>query len=159
MKKFVLQFIVLVLVIFGALAIYASKITNLPFVPERPKVGIAQIKNIKINVEIADTADKRKQGLGDRQSLASDSGMLFIFEKPDVYKFWMKGLSFPLDLIWIRDNTVVDIIKNATPPEPNQKDETLPLYAPSQPIDKVLEVNAGFADANGIQAGDTIIIQ
>lgn len=159
MKKFVIQFIILVLVIFGALAIYTSKIVNLPFVPERPKIGIAQIRDVKINVEIADTASKRKQGLGGRQSLASDSGMLFIFEKPDVYKFWMKGLSFPLDLIWIRDNTIVDIIKNAPPPTQGQKDETLPLYAPIQPIDKVLEVNAGFVEIHGIQVGDTVIIR
>lgn len=145
--------------IFGALAIYTARVTNLPFVPEKPKTGTAQIRDLKINVEIADTADKRKHGLGGRQSLASDSGMLFIFEKPDVYKFWMKGLTFPLDLIWIRDNTIVDVVKNATPPMPGQKDETLPLYAPSQPIDKVLEVNAGFVDANGIQVGDTVIIQ
>ncbi len=159
MKKFVIQFIVLLVVIFGALAIYASKITSLPFVPERPKTSVVQVKSTKINVEVADTAAKRKQGLGGRQSLASDSGMLFIFEKPDVYKFWMKGLSFPLDLIWIRDETVVDIIKNAVPPMSGQKDETLPLYAPSQPIDKVLEVSSGFVDNHGIQVGDTIIIQ
>ncbi len=157
MKKFVLQAIVLVIVTFGALAIYASKITTLPFVPERSKTSIVQINNVKLNVEISDNASKRKQGLGGRQSLASDSGMLFIFDKLDVYKFWMKGLSFPLDLIWIRDSLVVDIIKNVTPPMPGQKDETLPLYAPSQPIDKVLEVNAGFVDAHGIKVGDRVL--
>lgn len=158
MKKFVIQVVFLIIVTFGALAIYASKITTLPFIPEKPKTNIVQINNTKVSVEIADTASKRKQGLGGRQSLASDSGMLFVFEKPDVYKFWMKGLAFPLDLIWIKDSKIVDIIKNATPPTPGQKDETLPLYAPSQPIDKVLEVNGGFVDTYGIQVGDIIEI-
>lgn len=159
MKKFVIQAIFLIIVTFIALAIYASKITTLPFAPERPKTGTVQINNVKVNTEVVDTASKRKQGLGGRQSLASDSGMLFVFEKPDIYKFWMKGLTFPLDLIWIRDQKVVDIIKNATPPMPGQNDETLPLYAPNQPIDKVLEVNAGFVDQNGVKVGDTVIIQ
>ena|SRR3989338_1150224 len=159
MKKFVIQAIFLVVVTFVALAVYTSKFASIPFVPERPKTGVVQVNDLKINVEIADTATKRKQGLGGKESLASDSGMLFVFEKQDVYKFWMKGLNFPLDLIWIRGEKVVDITKKATPPIPEQKDETLPLYIPNQPVDKVLEVNSGFVDQNNIQIGDSIIVQ
>ncbi len=156
MKKFILQLVILVVVIFVALMFATAKSPDIPFFPQQTQSSKLQMGNTLIDVEIADNTTKRKQGLGGRKSLASDSGMLFIFDKPDRYTFWMKGLVFPLDMIWIRDDKVVDFIKNATPPSPDQKDETLPIYAPNQPIDKVLEVNAGFVDINNIKIGDSI---
>lgn len=158
MKKFTIQTIFLVIIIFLSLAVATSKIsTPLPFLQPREEIpGEIKIGNTKIQVEIADTKDKRSQGLGGKESLASSSGMLFIFPKADKYSFWMKGLKFPLDLIWIRNDVVVDIIKNAKPPQPNQKDETLPIYLPREPVDMVLEVNGGFVDSHSIQIGDKI---
>ena len=46
------------------------------------------------------------QGLSERQSLAEDKGMLFLFEKPDHYAFWMKGMEFPLDIIFINGDKI-----------------------------------------------------
>lgn len=159
MKKFVIQTIFLVIIIFLGLAIATSKIsTNLPLFPQIQRENIKEIKirNTIIQIEVADTKDKRSKGLGGRESLASNSGMLFVFPKEDKYSFWMKGLKFPLDLIWIRNNQVVDIIKNAKQPDLNQKDETLPIYLPREPVDMVLEVNSGFVDQNNIRMGDKI---
>ena len=45
----------------------------------------------KIWLEIADTHQERKNGLMYRSYLASNSGMLFIYEKPQFVKFWMKN--------------------------------------------------------------------
>lgn len=156
MKKFVIQFIFLVIVIFAALYLATSKNLDVPFIPQVAKSSQVKINDLTLNVEIADTDSKRKKGLGEREFLASDSGMLFIFPNEGVYQFWMKGLSFPLDLIWIKGGQVVDIIRNAVPPTPGQTDETLPLYAPNQSVDMVLEVNAGFVDSYGIKVGDKI---
>lgn len=157
MKKFVIQFIFLVIVIFAALYI-ATRNVDLPFLPQPPKSSQLRVNNLTLNVEIAETDSKRKKGLGERESLATDSGMLFIFPQPGIYQFWMKGLKFPLDLIWIKDGAVADIIKNAQDPQPGQSDETLPVYAPTQPVDQVLEVNAGFVDAHGIKVGERVEI-
>lgn len=115
-----------------------------------------EIGAAKVNVEIADTNEKRAKGLGGRQSLATDSGMLFIFPKVDNYKFWMKGLSFPLDFIWIRDGKVVDLALNVPQPASGQADNALPIIESREPIDRVLEVNAGFVRAMGIQIGDVV---
>lgn len=163
MKKFTMQTIFLVIIIFLALAIATSKIsTNAPFLAQvlppsqRDRVKEIKIGNTIAQIEVADTKDKRSKGLGGRESLASNSGMLFIFPKEDKYAFWMKGLKFPLDMIWIRKNIVVDIIKNAKPPLQNQKDETLPTYLPREQVDMVLEVNASFVDIHGIKINDVV---
>src|SRR4026208_1251957 len=62
-----------------------------------------------LNIEIAQTQIEREKGLSGRDTLPENSGMLFVFDKPDYYAFWMKDMKFPLDFIWIRDQKVVQI--------------------------------------------------
>lgn len=158
-KKFTIQTIILLIIIFVSLAIFTSRLNPfLTFVPQREVTQIVRINNVEIEVEVADTKEKRSRGLGGRESLATQSGMLFIFPQEDKYSFWMKSLKFPLDLIWIRNMAIVDIIKGATPPSAGQKDETLPIYLPREPIDMVLEVNGGFVGSQGIKIGDMMEI-
>lgn len=121
-----------------------------------PQVVNGEATKVVINIEIADTKEKRSKGLGGRQSLATDSGMLFIFDRTDKYTFWMKGLSFPLDFIWIKDGEVVEISPDIPPPESGQKDEDLPKYTPTVGVNKVLEVNDGFSKAHNVKVGDTV---
>lgn len=159
MRKFLVQFVALLIVIFVAALFFKGKIITIPFVPQPTNVRQVVISDAKIKVEIADTQAKRSQGLGGRESIASDEGMLFIFEKVDKYSFWMKGLKFSLDFVWIRGDQIVDLLTNISPPQPGQKDETLPIYQSKEPIDKVLEVNAGTADRLKIKVGDTIKLE
>ncbi len=44
-----------------------------------------------INAELATTTEERKIGLMNRTSLPENMGMLFIFDKKGIYKFWMKN--------------------------------------------------------------------
>lgn len=161
MKKFTFQFIALFIIILVAIYYGANgNKSNFSFFqqPQKPALKVITINDKKINVEIADTQEKRTKGLGGRDNLATDSGMLFIFPKEDRYSFWMKGTKFPLDIIWIKGNNIVDILTNAKPPENGQKDETLPLFQPVVAIDKVLEVAAGSVDRLQIRVGDKITI-
>src|SRR3989344_1028513 len=105
-----------------------------------------EIAHKKIFIEIADTESKRVQGLSERAMLPEDSGMFFIFPHEDRYEFWMKNMNFPIDIIWIdKDFIVQDITKYAAP-------EAFPnTFTPRVPIQYVLEVNAGFADKNKIE--------
>lgn len=111
-------------------------------------VGIAG-KNLK--VEIADTEEKRNGGLSGRKNLLEDSGMLFVFEVPAKYSFWMKDMKFPLDLIWIDENKkIIAVSKNISP-------DTYPTsFSPSEPVKYVLEVNAGWTERNGVGAGNVV---
>lgn len=161
MKKFIFQVIILCLVI-GVGIIFLnpnSQISGLPFVPQALNSRELIINDKKIKVEIADTQEKRSKGLGGRESLASDSGMLFIFGRLDKYPFWMKGLKFPLDFVYIQDDKVVDLRPGILPPGAGAKDEDLPIYVPREAVNKVLEVAAGTIGQLSIKVGDKILLQ
>ena len=53
-----------------------------------------------IVAEIASTAEERQLGLMYREKLATDEGMLFIFENETFPSFWMLNTTIPLDIIW-----------------------------------------------------------
>lgn len=100
-----------------------------------------------IVIEIAKTEKDREKGLSGRAQLDVNSGMLFEFDRPDRYAFWMKDMKFDLDFIWIRDNRVVYLSEHITNPTT--------LYPPI-PVEKVLEVNSDFVQQNHIAIGDKI---
>ncbi|OGL95229.1 hypothetical protein A2348_02830 [Candidatus Uhrbacteria bacterium RIFOXYB12_FULL_58_10] len=107
-----------------------------------------------IDVEVADSAEERRVGLSGHAWLDADRGMLFLFDEPGRYGFWMKDMDFPIDIIWLRGETIV----NVTPDVPVPDGDDLPQYLPNTAVDGVLEVNAGFAQAHGLVAGDLLDI-
>ena len=112
----------------------------------------AIIRNQTIILELAVTPKEKERGLGYRDRLEQNHGMLFIYDHKERYSFWMKGMRFPLDMIWIDGSTVVDISPNvplATDDKPNIRQSAVP-------VDKVLELNAGSARELGITVGDQI---
>lgn len=110
------------------------------------------------NVDLANTAAKRIQGLSGRPKLADNEGMLFLFPTSTRQSFWMKDMQFPLDMIWIKGDTVVGVAANAPAPAPGTSILNLPQYVSPEPVDKVLEINAGLAAKYGIGKGDTVTI-
>src|SRR5581483_1780979 len=84
------------------------------------KISIAD--KASLNVEIADTPEKRSLGLGGRDFLATDSGMLFLFDTSTKHQFWMKGMKIPLDFIWIKGDVIVDLLPKIPPPAPGTPD-------------------------------------
>lgn len=110
--------------------------------------------------ELAVTPDERSTGLGGRDQLPEGRGMLFVFREEREASFWMKGMRFPLDFVWISaERAVVDFTENVPPPEPGTPDDQLPLYLPDVPVLYVLEVNAGLIESLGIEAGDTVLFE
>jgi uncharacterized protein len=81
--------------------------------------------------------------------------MLFPYDRPAFYAFWMKGMRFSIDIVWIRGDRIVDIDSNV-PFEPGGNGPT--LRADSL-VDSVLEVPAGYAFAMGWRIGDRVIVE
>lgn len=106
-------------------------------------------------VRIADNPASRSLGLSGTGILKENEGMLFLFSEEEIQKFWMKDMKFPIDIIWIKGNTVVGIIMGAEPEE--GPDYT--IYSSPEPVDKVLEINAGLSQRLGIKIGDVIVIK
>ena len=106
-KKLILPIIIFILIIIGII-IYTQK-SNQQTSPQ------ACINTTCFDIEIADTQPEREYGLMDRTSLPEKSGMLFVFERTGVFKFWMKDTLIPLDMIWINDQNKIIDIQEATP--------------------------------------------
>ena len=90
------------------------------------------INEARINVLVADTPQERAAGLSGYPGLPENVGMLFVFPEPRQPSFWMKGMEFSLDLVWIRDGIVVQIDASVPPPPPNTPDDQLPRYQPDR---------------------------
>lgn len=121
---------------------------NHPPNPQWPQIKLPGGKIIK--VEIVKTEEERALGLMFRYSLPEDRGMLFIFEKEDYQRFWMKNCFFPLDLIFMdRKGKIVDIKENFEP----CKEEPCPTYTSKEKSIYVLEVQGGFCKKNNIKTG------
>ena len=111
------------------------------------------VGNATLNVEIADTNLKRSRGLSGRKSLATDAGMLFVFSTKAKSRFWMQGMLFDLDFIWIRNKRVIQLDRYIVHPQPDQNPA---IIVPQENVDQVLEVPAGFIDKYGIKIGDKV---
>lgn len=110
-----------------------------------------KMDDVDLYVELADIPEKRSQGLSGRKELREDGGMLFVFDEPDIYSFWMKDMNFPIDIIWIgEDLKIADITRNAKP-------ESYPeTFQSKKPAKYAIEVNAGWSLKNGVQIGMTV---
>lgn len=107
---------------------------------------IIKINNQNFNLETAKTVFQKSRGLMFRKSLCQNCGMLFTFDQPGIYPFWMKNTLIPLDIIWLDSAGIVVDIKTGQP------QNTDPLTN-SSPAKYVLETNL---NATGLKIGDQI---
>ncbi len=105
----------------------------------------------RVNVDLATTQDEQSKGLSGRVGLQDHTGMLFVFERPDRYAFWMKDMKFAIDMIWISEDLHVVYIKKDAKPELYPE-----TYGPSTNAKYVLEVASGFSDTYHIKEGDSV---
>ena len=110
-----------------------------------------------ISVVVAKTDKEKQVGLSGKDKIGENQGMLFIFDKPDYYSFWMKEMEFSIDIIYINGNKITTIVENAKPP--SSVNDNLAIYQPSEKSDKVLELNAGSADKLKIKKGTIVKIE
>jgi len=120
---------------------------------------IVRMENGKeLFLSVAATDAKRTRGLGGRESMRENEGMLFVFPKRDFHGIWMKGVRFPLDILWLTEGqegvfTVVDTKENAAP-------ETYPkVFLPQKKAAYVVELNGGVARKNGIAIGSVLTVK
>jgi uncharacterized membrane protein (UPF0127 family) len=112
-----------------------------------------QTPNGAIVTEVVDTVASRELGLSGRSDMRDNEGMLFVFDMPGRYGFWMKDMTFSLDIVWINQNgQVVTIERNLSP---SSYPETF-INAPEASY--VLELKAGKAEQLGLFLGSRVSI-
>jgi uncharacterized membrane protein (UPF0127 family) len=102
-------------------------------------------EEVVVNCEVPSTDEEKMTGLMYRDSLCDNCGMFYDYVDGG---FWMKNVNFPIEMIFINDNQIVDIKKA------NAQDETT-IY-PSVESNGNLEVNDGFCESNNISIGDKV---
>jgi uncharacterized membrane protein (UPF0127 family) len=141
-----------IIICFGALSIWLLSTPQQASVP--PAIETVQIGSALIRAELATTETEQIKGLSGRISLASSTGMLFVFDYSSNWGIWMKDMNFPIDVLWIADDLqVADIVENMSP-------ESYPkVYTPKMSSLYVLEVPAGTVNNYGISIGQDVVLK
>ncbi len=146
-----------VLIILAVMAIWLIAVFVIQKVFNKEMINLETIK-IEINgtvveAEVADNFLSRMKGLSGRESLGENKGMLFIFGNSAIQNFWMKSMSFPIDIIWLDNDKVIGFIENAPVP----KDGNIFSFRSPSAINKALELNAGSVKKFNIKVGDKLV--
>jgi uncharacterized membrane protein (UPF0127 family) len=122
--------------------------------PHLPGTPVELPDGSEIQAELAATFSERQRGLMNRRSLDPRHGMLFLFESPGNYSFWMLNTLVPLDIVWMDSSGRIVFISANTPPCPAST--ICPTYGGQQTSQFVLELAAGQAAAHGLAVGDRL---
>ena len=110
-----------------------------------------ELSGYVLHVALADTDAARQLGLGGRDGLAGDEGMLFVFPEDGRYAFWMKDMHFSIDILWLSDSGAIVYMAESISPD------TYPSnFRPDTPARYVLELPAGWAASHGVRVGDIV---
>ena len=139
-----------ILISLALIIVFLVFLSNIPHKHSLADIKYVQIAGVSVKVDLALTPGEQEQGLSGRAGLDDNTGMLFVFNKPDKYLFWMKDMNFSIDMIWIDSKMKVIYIKKDAKPESFPES-----YGPDAPALYVLEVPDNFSDNNNLQVGDS----
>lgn len=119
--------------------------------PTPPSEKITSDSPAHFQFEIASTSAARERGLSGRPDVPHDYGMLFTFDTPGMYGFWMPDMLVSIDIIWLSgDGKIIGIEQEVSP-------DTYPtVFYPPSPVSYVLETRAGEAKLQGLEVGSVI---
>jgi uncharacterized protein len=115
-----------------------------------------RVGSTRFTVEIVTSLKAQQLGLGYRDQLAEGHGMLFQYDSPGERIFWMKGMRFAIDILWIRSGQLIFIAEDIQPPSPMLKDRFLEQYGHGIQADMVLELPAGTVRKASLRIGDQV---
>jgi uncharacterized membrane protein (UPF0127 family) len=117
--------------------------------------SLYKIQNVQTgttySVEVVTTLNSRAKGLSGRQSLAPGWGMLFVFDSLAPQAMWMKGMLFPLDIVWLDEQMSVVNLYRSCPP--CKEGDDCMNYSSGSRVLYGLELPAGAAAADGLRIG------
>ena len=103
---------------------------------------------------IADDDVEKEVGLMGVKKLHPNHGMLFVFDPQEKVNFWMKKTLIPLDIIFIKNDKIIEIVENVLPCALDK----CPLIGSKEKVNFVIELNSGRAKELGFEIGDNIYL-
>ncbi len=105
---------------------------------------------VRFNVEVAKTPLELQQGLMHRTEMASNNGMIFVFDPVRPVQMWMKNTKLSLDMLFVAANGKIVMIKEKATPMSETR------ITCKEPVRAVVELNAGQVKRHNIKVGDTV---
>jgi uncharacterized membrane protein (UPF0127 family) len=112
---------------------------------------VVSIGDARLLADIAATHNQKSLGLGVRNNMTEAEAMLFPFESEAAHGFWMNGMKFPIDIIWLDAGKKVVHVEPSL--QPCQTSLNCPTYAPEKSAQYVLETVAGFSQRHNVTVG------
>lgn len=109
-----------------------------------------------LTVDLAYPGTQQTLGLGYRNGLEPGTGMFFIGDRAVMKTYWMKGMRFCLDIIWIENDQIMGAAESVCPDPPGTADLDRARYSSPVSVTHVLEVPAGWLDEHGYGSGTPV---
>ena len=119
------------------------------------KTTTMNIDGQAFTLELALTPEARFKGLSDRDHIAADGGMLFVFPNVAVRQFVMRRCPNPIDIIFLGPGGRI-VAMHAMKPEPNTPEGQLHLYSSDWPAQFAIELKGGTLERMHLKPGDKI---
>lgn len=103
-----------------------------------------------LSIWVVHSAKEKARGLMYVRNMPEQSGMLFVYTESDQRSMWMKNTYIPLDIIFIKNSETISSIARNTEPL------SLKNIRSTEPVNYVLEINAGMTKKMGIVPNDKV---
>ncbi len=124
------------------------------FAPYNSNIQTVILGEKTFQLEIADNQAEREKGLSGRPELASNGGMLFTFDRPDKYCFWMKDTLLSLDILWFDKNyRLIHRVQRISP------DSYPTSFCTPRDAQYVVEIAAGSIEMLNLQLDDVMSLK
>ncbi len=147
----------LIVLVIAAHAAACERITATPGTERVMLAGRA------FTLEVAADEPSRTRGLGGRESIPDDGGLLFIFPDAAVRSFWMRDCLVDIDIMYLDPHGRITAIHRMTAEPPRRNEETeaaylrrLRNYASVYPAQFAIELRAGSLDALGLRVDQKV---
>lgn len=104
------------------------------------------------HVSYAATDAEKAQGLMFVETMPSNGGMVFLYDTPQVTKFWMKNTLISLDILFFNEKAELVYIEHEAQPQ------SLLPRGPEDSVCVVVEIKGGEAHRRGIKTGDKLLM-
>lgn len=124
--------------------------------PDGRDVATIVVGETSLDVDLAIDGAQQSLGLGYRNGLEPGTGMLFVGTDPMPRTFWMKGMRFCLDIIWIDGEEITGAAESVCPDPAGTADVDRARFSSPGPVTYVLEVPAGWMAEHGYGPGTVV---
>jgi uncharacterized membrane protein (UPF0127 family) len=117
-------------------------------------IAVVNLSHADVTLVIYDTEPMQTKGLTGRARLPEHCGALFSYSEDAMRTIWMKGVSIPLDLVFLTTNGTVKMVRSLDPPAPGTPDAAIPRATALAA--KIIALPSGEAKRDGFVVGGVV---